>query len=390
MSFFSAFRKKVAASSRVLVIHVGSAVVSGAFVDVHAGAARVVACVSSDIAVLPDVDHARFEAAMLVSLGQTLNKLSALHLAPPERIAVNLSSPWFASQVRVARASRTTPFVVSKTSVTDMITRELKAFEEEEMAAAKDSGTPLRAIESKTLLAKLNGYPTSDPLGKSARELELSIFLSVAPERTLAQIEQSVARVFQTPVRFNSFLLASFMVSRDLFPNQDNYLLIDVGGEITEVSIVRDNAISRSLSFPRGRNFILRKLSAGLKRSIPEVLGLCTLYVEGKVEGSVKESCAAILGDAKNEWLDAFQHALFSATDEVSLPDTVFLTVGEDIAPWFIETIRREDFHQYTGSEKEFKIVLLSPSLLHEKLSFDDGVVRNPFIMIGAIAQSHT
>ena len=385
MGFFS-FLSSKESGERVLVIHIGSGTVVGAFVALSSGRATLLSSTSVDIAIAPDAASADLERETGKSLTEMLARVRMLGLGAPHRIMVYLGSPWYASQVRVARMSRETAFIASKSLLSDMISRELKAFEEEELKASFAAGSPLRAIESKTVQVKLNGYPTTAPLGLSARELELSIFVSVAPERVLAAIETVIEREFKQKISFGTFLSASFAVTRDFFPHLDDYLLIDVGGEITDVALVREGTLVRSCSFPRGRNFLLRKLSTGINRTIPE--SICTLYREDKVEESIKTACTDILKEAKDQWLDSFQKALFSGASELSVPDTVLLSVGSDIAPWFIETIRREEFHQHALTDKAFKVIVLDGGVFHESLAFADGVERNPFIMIDALAIS--
>lgn len=373
---------------RVLIVDVGSATVTAAFVVLEEKKpALVEATVSADITVLSDLTLARFEKEMEKAMRQALAGLHALRMSPPDRIAVFLASPWYASQVRIAKMSRPAQFVISKTLMNDMISREIKAFEEEEITAKKGSSDAVRAIESKTVQVMLNGYPAHEPIGRSVRELEISLFLSIAPEKMLKNIEEIISHEYpHRPVSFSSFLGASFVVTRDYFPHEKQYMLIDVGGEVTDVSLIKDGSPVQSVSFPRGRNFILRRLSAGLKRSITEAVSICTLYVEGKVEDSIKDSCTRILTEAKNEWLSAFQSSLFSVSNELSLPDTVLLTCHGDVAPWFVETIRREEFHQYTLTEREFNVILLDAELFHEALVFGNGVPRHPFIMIEALS----
>ncbi len=368
----------------------GSANVAGAHIEIKDGVSNVLASVSSDITVLPDVAHADFEREAEKALAATLDQLSRGRFPAPERVDVYFSSPWYAAQTRVAKVSRPTPFVVSRAFVDDMVSRELAAFESEVIAQSHEAGQPLRAIESKIVQAKLNGYATVEPIGLSARELEFSIFLSVAPERNLVRFEEMIRRTYDKKVSFATFAAASFQVLRDVFPHQDDYLHIDVGGEITDVSLVRESVLLRSVSFPKGRNFILRMLSEKLSRSIPESLALCTLYVEGKVEESVRDACTSVLTLAKNQWLDAFQRAIFASTNELSIPNTILISVSSDIAPWFLETMRREEFHQHSVAEREFKVVVLEAELFHERLSFGTDVPRDPFIMIDTLSSARS
>lgn len=386
MGFFSSNSKKKA--ERVLILSIGSSTVAGALVTIEDLKTTVTATVSSDIAVLADLTLAQFERAMEKALRETLGVLAKLRAPSPDRIAVYFSSPWYASQVRVAKMTRPTAFVVSKTMLNDIVSRELKAFEDEEIASGRTGGDTLRAIESKIIQVKLNGYSTPEPVNLSATEIEMSLFLSVAPDRTLKRIEEIVTADYHKPVSFSSFLSASFLVVRDFFSHQEDYLLVEIGGEVTDVSLVRESALIQSASMPLGSNFILRRLSAGLKRSIPEALSLCTLYLEDKIEPGIKDTCTQILNAAKHEWLEAFQKVLFSVSNELSIPDAVLLSVGTDIAPWFIDTIRHEKFNQYSLTEKEFKVLVLGADLFHESLAFSDGVPRNSCIIIEALANT--
>jgi hypothetical protein len=385
MSWFSHLAKKIT-SEKILVVHIGSASVVGALVETGSPVSRVVATVTAEIPVVADLTSEKFESEMQKALESMLASLGKLRQSPPDRTHVYFASPWYASQVRRAKMSRPTPFVVSQVMLDEMIAKELKAFTDEEVAASYNAGQPIRPIESQIVQVKLNGYPTASPVDDSARDLELSLFLSVAPEHTLKKVEETIGKHYHKPIAFSSFLSASFLVSRDHFPHEEGYLLIDVGGEITDVSLVRDGALMQTVSFPLGRNFILRKLSVGLKRSIAESLTICTLYAEKKVEDNVRAQCDEILKEAKDQWLDSFQKTLFSVSNELSIPNTIMLSVGTDIAPWFIETISREEFHQHSLTEKEFTVVVLDAQLFRDQLAFAEAVPRNPCIIIEALA----
>ncbi len=385
MNFFSTLKKKIT-TDREIILHIGSASVVGAFVERSGSISKIVACVASDITVLPNVAFAEFEREMEKALTLTLASLSKLRLPAPDQTRVFFSSPWYASQVRVAKMSRPTMFVATTAMLNDMVDREIKAFSDDELKASYGAGDPLLPLESHILQVKLNGYPTASPAGVSARELELALFLSVASERMIRKVEDIVRHQFAAAVSFGTFLSASFLVSREMFPHEDGYLLIDIGGEVTDVSLVREGALIQSVSFDLGRNFILRKLSVGLNRTIPEALSLCTLYAENKVEDTVKSQCATILKGAKDEWLDAFQKTIFSVSNELSIPNTILLSVGTDIAPWFIETISREEFHQHSLTGKEFKVIVLDAQLFRDSLTFAEAVPRNPCIIIETLA----
>lgn len=388
MGIFSFLKKKNTAEN-VLVIDIGSSSVTASYV-VFGGATPIIsASVTSEISVLSDLSFSRFESEMMRALQHSISGLHGKKRVPPDRIQVYLASPWYASQVRVAKVSRPTPFVVTKVMLGDIIAKELKAFEDEEVTKKIHTNEAIRVIESNTLQVKLNGYAHNDPISVIAHELELSIFLAISSEHILKKIEDHLSVNFgHRKVIFSSFIGASFVVSRDFFPHQQSYILVDIGGEVTDVSYVKDGTLIQSTSFPEGKNFMLRRLSIELKRSIPESVTLCMLYMENKVENSIKETCEKILTKAKEEWLEHFQKALFSTSNELSLPDTILITVDSYVGPWFVDAIKTEKFGQYALTEKEFKIIPLDATFFHTALDFEEGVPRNPFSMIEVLASA--
>ena len=57
-----------------------------------------------------------------------------------------------------------------------------------------------RIIEGKNVHISLNGYPTSAPLGKRAREAELSYYISMGSEAVLHAIEEEIERHFSAKI----------------------------------------------------------------------------------------------------------------------------------------------------------------------------------------------
>lgn len=388
MSFLShLFNKK---DEHVLVLDIGSASVTGAFITLQNNNVVITASATSEIKVLPEVEPLRFEKEMEEALNRVLSMLKKITHTKPQHISVYLSSPWYTSQVRVAKISRKTPFVVTKKMLDDVVARELKAFEAETRKHTEGSQEELKTIESKLVGVTLNGYMVDDPVGVSARDLELSIFLSIAPMRTLSGIKKLVMdKCSHASIDFGSFLGAAYIVLRDHLHQEQDYLFVDIGGEVTDVTLVRDGVPRRTVSFPRGRNFMLRSLSKGLNRSITESVSICRLYMEGKVEESLRASCEKILTNTKNEWLESFQEAIFSVSNELSLPDTLCLACQDDVTPWFSEVVKREEFHQYTLTEKEFNVIILNAAFFNDMLIHTDGALRNPFVMIEALVSGH-
>jgi hypothetical protein len=232
----------------------------------------------------------------------------------------------------------------------------------------------------------LNGYMTDDPINKKTKMLEMVVFISMSGEQVLKKIEETIFRHFHLKeIKFSSFAMASFAVARDMFVKQDNFLLVDIAGEVTDISIIRKNIIGNSISYPLGRNFMIRRVAETLNCSLSEAKSFISLYKDGHAEKSVEEKLEPIISKLKVEWLKGFQESLVSLSDNISVPSTIFITVDQELEGFFEEIIKTEQFNQYTFTESEFKIIFLNTETLHGIATFEGNVVRDPFLIIESI-----
>lgn len=391
MAFLSKlFAKPVVAAERVLFVDIGSSSVSAALAEISHGKPHVVGLVDVPIEVGDHVSFEKLEARMYTALRLCMHRARQSHFPTPERIQVALASPWYASQVRKAKLTRPKEFIVSKTILDDMVSREVQAFEAEEINEKKGTHTALRCIESRTLDVRLNGYPVHAPIGQTVLELELSLFIAVAHERIAAEVQNIVEHAY--PVRnvtLGTFLATAYYVSRTFIPHEDNFLLVDIGGDVTDVSLVRDGTLVQSVSFPKGSRTVLRSLAKTLGRSLDEAAILWKLSMECKTGGPVGAACDQILTNARKDWMQAFLAAVRAFPNAGSARGTLVLSVDADAKEWFTSVIGHADFHPHSESGSGFAIIVLDAALLHGSVVFGPNVPRDPSLMIEIIGAGY-
>lgn len=383
MGFFGKAKK----GHLVLVFDLGSSSVGGAlFIMGELGTPKIIFSIREPISFEPTIDAERFLFLTMKSLKIVTDKILTAKAGAPSKIYCVLSSPWYASQTRKIKFEKNTPFVFTAKLAESLTDKEVKLFESEHQAIYNNLDSKVRSIEFKTMKTVLNGYPTSTPLDQKTSELEMSVFLSMSPEKVLQKIEEIVANSFhRKEVVFSSFILASFAVARDLFIHQDNFLLIDIGGEVTDISMIKKDVISESISFPLGRNFIIRETARRLGASLDEAKSLIALYKDGHAEESTGRVLSSVIEKQKAEWLRNFQESLSRLSTDISIPATVFITVDQDFANFFSETIKVEEFSQYTLTESKFRVIFLGTEALHDIVLFGEDVTRDPFLIIESI-----
>jgi hypothetical protein len=371
----------------ILVFDIRSSSVGGAlFRTQGSGIPKIVFSISEPIALESEIEADRFLFLTMKSLETVASRIYAAGLGAPEMIFCVLAAPWHVSQTRVIKLEKNAPFVFTSKLALDLMQKEIALFEEEYFAKYPDIKNPVRSIEFKNIKTMLNGYETAKPLEQKAKELEMTIFISISPEKVLEKIEETIRRHFHfKEIRFSSFVMASFAVVRDLYVNRDNFLLIDIGGEVTDISMVKKNMLRESISFPLGFNFMVREVASISRSSLSEAQSLISLFKDGHAEKSIIKKLGPVIDKLKAEWLLKFQESLANLSNDVSVPATIYLTVDKEMADFFSETIKTEQFNQYTLTESKFEVIFLGANVFHGLAQFKEDVVCNTFLILDSI-----
>lgn len=381
------FFKKKEEKELALIFDIGSSSVAGALFEMQkSGIPKIVLSVREPIIFENKIDADRFLLLTIKSLEAVVSRICMMGIGKPSKIFCILSSPWYASQTRVIKLEKNTPFLFTAKLADSLIQKEVKLFEEENSSKFLHADNKMRMIEFKNMKTMLNGYATADPLDKKIQKLEMVVFVSASGEQILKKIEETIFRHFHSKkIKFASFAMASFTVARDMFIQQEDFLLVDIAGEVTDISMIKKNILSNSISYPLGRNFMIRGVADSLGCTLSEAKSLISLYKDGHALESVEKKLEPIIGKLKSEWLKGFQQSLVNLSSDISIPATVFITVDQDLVDFFSEIIKTEQFNQYTLTESEFRIIFLGAQALHGIANFKDNIDRDPFLIIESI-----
>ncbi len=383
MGIFSTKKKE----ELVLLFDIGSSSVGGAlFYLQEKGVPRIIYTIREPIILEKKIDIERFSTLTIEALKTVSTKICMKGLGAPNRIFCILSSPWCASQTRLIKLNQEVPVTFTDKLADELIAKELKIFEAEHTAMYLDDDNMIEVIELKNIKTTLNGYDTLNPVGQKAKEIIMSVFISIAEKHFLAKIKENISRHFRTPnLRFSSFMIASFAVARDTFINQENFLLVNIGGEVTDISMIKKDIIRESVSFPLGHNFMVRGVAEGIGCSLDEARAFLSLYRNEHASESSKSKLEPVISLVKAEWLKNFQEFLSNLTSDISIPSVVFITIDKDLAKFFSEIIKTEQFNQYILTESKFKVIFLGAQDLHGIALFEENTSHDPFLIIESI-----
>jgi cell division protein FtsA len=110
----------------------------------------------------------------------------------------------------------------------------------------------VRQVQFTVCEVLLDGRPAADPVGRPGRDLEITVFVAFAPAAQVTALE-TIARKLDLDVRAvvsRAYALARGCASPGV--RQRGGIYVDVGGETTEVALVRNGVIEGSRLFALG------------------------------------------------------------------------------------------------------------------------------------------
>lgn len=381
------FSKILPKNELVLLVDVGSSSVGAALViESDNGFQTVVASRRNDILFQDEISFSRFFDSMLMTLALSVNETISSISKRPDKIICFLASPWYASQIRTVKYQKEKNFEFTKAIFDNLILEEIKRFQQSEIAKLRNTKAEIVLIENKVIDVKSNGYREKEPFGKVIRNIEISLFLGMAPEKVITSIKSSLNKILpDTNTVFHSFLLPFFAVVRDLYLNVPDFILIDIGGEVSDLSVARSGVLTGVMSFPLGKNFLLRSAGEVLKKDVHEISSLISLYLTNRLEDMAMREFETALIPTRTLWLKSLHEALDSITNDLSLPNNIFLTVDSDIEKWFVATIRNEEYGQFTLTQGKFNITVVDMPVVEKYLTFSDTIDHDQFLSLEAL-----
>src|SRR3989344_3332381 len=149
------------------------------------------------------------------------------------------SAPWYAAHIRRSAFVSKESITVSSRTLEELLEKEVVLAEESQADAYLRAGArenDVTLLEKEILHIALNGYPQENPFGKKAKDIEALFYISVVPSKISQLVEMVVRRSFDVKnIHFGSFALVFWNGVRDMWPQEKDYLLLDVSGELTSL-----------------------------------------------------------------------------------------------------------------------------------------------------------
>lgn len=378
----------------VLILDIGSGSVGGAiaFSSSHEPP-TILYSTRTEILFRHEADSSRLLSLMLRALSEVMLAIthegfeaSGLSTKRPKisEVLVSLSAPWTISKTTFLHLKNQKPTRITETVFETLLEDAEKTRTPNELPKGSVG------IEKKLIRSVLNGYETSNPYGKEATEAEFTVLSSFSLPKITEKISDVVTHLAHTEnVSFHSFSLLSFATLRDIFPTTSSFIFMDVSGEQTEVSIVKKNVLVETITFPYGKNHLIRALSTD--NSIPgsSAESFIRLFHDNKGTGKLYDKAMETCDAFQKDWLSHFLKAIATFSEELFLPKTLFLTADAIMIPIIKDSIGKGDFTKFTLASAPFETTIINENLLTPYVHVNPSLVVDPFLLIETLFASH-
>lgn len=373
----------------VAIFDVGSGSVGAALTLIPSDTTKIptiIRSVRTDFTFRHEPDFALFEKDMFEALLKTSEALYNSKAGAPSEIYCVLASPWYISETRIIKMERPISFTFTQKIADDLVEKETISLTSSYKKKYPNDISAPKLIEQNIIKVNLDGYQVVDPISKNARQVEMNMIISLSPEDCIENIKETLSKTFHhIPITFSSFTTSAYLAIRDKYISEDSYILVDIGGEVTDIAIISKDILQASLSFPFGRKTFFRFLSSNLSLDFKEAYSLFSLYNSKTLERSMQDKMIKALDSVSKSWSGAFQESIKGLFYKMILPKTVFIIADIDIKPWFADIIKNEESTNPIAEGGNHNVLTLEGAEFLDMCQVKDSVC-DPFLMIEAIA----
>jgi len=285
----------------------------------------------------------------------------------PSKVFCILGPHLHASQVRIIKSKYDKPVTISEEVLHSLILQDSKEFQQKHLLNTNASDSPNVMMEHKITQIKLNGYETSSPIKKNASEIEISVFVSMAPGELLDSLKKNIFKNLHTnKIDFHSFTFALSDIVRKIAPERPSFVVVNIEDEISEVSVIRDGEVEDIASFPVGMSMLTRVIMDRFNLSNEQALSYLKLYLSGSAEKDLSVKMVDAIDRAMVLWTDHFYETLRKISFHRLLPDIFYIATEETCKDVFINFIQKAEVSGLLVTSRSPRVECLEPNLFAE------------------------
>lgn len=254
------------------------------------------------------------------SLDEFLLAYKKHHKEVPEKIFIQLSEPWASSEQIDVHYKKEEPFIVDDNKINNIVLNGLPKLD-----------PSLRLFEKRVCSLDLNGYSTDDYLNKKVYSIDLSLHLASMTQDFFARIEHQIERHFICPIEWNSRSFLYYNLLQELFPHEENYLLVEVSGLLTQVLSFKKRHLESNITLPFGKNTLIKHFAESEGLALEKAHALLEMYAKKTLSEQKSRFYKSSISSALRSWLEVFYNALLEISSYGSLPHVFVISTDDPL-----------------------------------------------------------
>ncbi len=219
-------------------------------------------------------------------------------------------------------------------------TKEIEKLNEQIFKAALMQATPqmsqffgepeltLQLIDSDVLFYKIDGQLVNDPLGKSGKILESSIFTAYSPSTYLGKLSETLKELNLNLWAVSSLMSLFVKALAKENPTNFNAIILDVGGKVTDIAVVFGGGILGTRALSLGGETFTTALVKGLAIDKNDAETKKIAYATHQLRDEEVPKIAEKLQPALDLWLAGVEAALSDFEGIKTFPRRIVLIGG--------------------------------------------------------------
>jgi len=280
---------------------------------------------------------------------KTLQKSNTLHV--PENIYVFLSSPWAVSSFRNIKKQRGDNFIFTKKFVEDCVEDDILKFKNENDHYDK-------VIDKKIINILLNGYINKKPYGNKTKQSDIHLFLSLSSNTITGLIQDTIHKYYLRKIKFLSGNIADFLFVRDVFDDWNDFIILNIKEENTEISILKNDLLTGIGTISYGKNTIIRDISSFLNIEINQAKSLYTAYYKKHLNDEDSNNITQGIHFSQKKLKDLMVNLIRKMSLNIVLPHNVLIIVDDVFRDYFLSFLKKGDIFEFTTIENGFNVII--------------------------------
>ncbi|HRY30926.1 MAG TPA: hypothetical protein P5328_00845 [Candidatus Paceibacterota bacterium] len=228
------------------------------------------------------------------------------------------SSPWYAATIKNIEIKNDKPIQFTQ----PLLEKILK-----QQNILGGANKEKAVIERKILSVQMDDYEIADPFEKVAKKIEASFYLSEISQKTKRAVEKRLEDKFNAvDIKFCTHPAVLISSIKRLFRSVEDFIFIDVGGEITELGFYREGKLLELLTVPFGAHNFLREIMSEYSLDLTAAVSRLNLLLDNKLDSQSYENGLAVINRVKQKFISILAEATKNKLSKEVTPSTIFLT----------------------------------------------------------------